>query len=392
MKKKNFTYPDGGPNEVKGELYGHLRLHLDIFSAIQNLEESEIEKIHNNTELAKIIQEIKEKNPIDSKEFFFKKNDYVKNLKQARNKIKLLKIKPLTIIPKIETNIKKICDKIEKIQTQLIDKDKQDIEKLFKEIERDYKKIDPIDKIKLKTIAIKTGHKRASDIDSVVDSLRMDINWIQKDDLLGYKTTEYGRLITKIVDNFMSFMSSNYDFFAEHSFGDLPSSLLYRLGILNGCRKLEKTNVLDMEKEIMKRSKEKLVNILNEFQYAREMKEDLLKKFENNEKFSLSTVIPKNPKDRKNISPKPFEDIKEFREQIDNIIKKNVKKGKNYEQKREVFEKDKVTVGMVMNDSEGIIMFPATSDNEPDTRTGFYGTDSEFLEWCTDYFEFCKKG
>jgi hypothetical protein len=59
---------------------------------------------------------------------------------------------------------------------------------------------------------------------------------------------------------------------------------------------------------------------------------------------------------------------------------------------------EKVHVGILVSESQSLVMFPMTNKNgnvrggrneeEIDMNSGFYSTDSIFHEWCLDYFNY----
>ena len=46
-----------------------------------------------------------------------------------------------------------------------------------------------------------------------------------------------------------------------------------------------------------------------------------------------------------------------------------------------------VPISIIMNESKGCIMF--SNKNKIDSGNAFVGTSPQFLDWCSDYFEYC---
>lgn len=49
---------------------------------------------------------------------------------------------------------------------------------------------------------------------------------------------------------------------------------------------------------------------------------------------------------------------------------------------------EKIQVGLIMNETQAMVMFPTASKREIDTDASFYSKDRIFHEWCLDYFNY----
>ena len=48
-----------------------------------------------------------------------------------------------------------------------------------------------------------------------------------------------------------------------------------------------------------------------------------------------------------------------------------------------------VKIGLVVTDKSAFVVFPKYGEGHPDTDMIIYGTNSEFRNWCLDYFNYC---
>lgn len=184
-----------------------------------------------------------------------------------------------------------------------------------------------------------------------------------------YSLTPRGRIICTHIGSFV-FTANNKAFFNDHSFGNIPSKFLQRIGALQNTKQIKSyVKVMEKWKDIYENSEKYILNIVSEIPYTEDITKLLIEKLEKDIKirtiFSDKTIVPK---ERKKI--------------FETVLKKFVEKG-NINRKMI----NDVSVVLVMNEKEAGLMFP--KDNEVDISKMFYGNDPDFHEWCLDYFDYC---
>ncbi len=194
---------------------------------------------------------------------------------------------------------------------------------------------------------------------------------IVKDAEGDYSITTYGKIVCSQISS-LRFLTGNRKYFKNHDFGDVPKKFLQRIGSLETGKQIKGfVNVLEHWKEIYKNSTEYICNILYEVPYGMDLIDPLVKKLESGVK--LNSILSETsiiPKERKQVFDKLG-------------FKKLIEKGL-LERKM----KSNVSVVVILNEKEGMIMFPNKA-GEVDLSEGFYSDNAEFQEWCHDYFNHC---
>lgn len=220
-----------------------------------------------------------------------------------------------------------------------------------------------------------TVSKIAKKIDATVPEVFRNVSRLAKAGMVikepdgSYMLTPKGNIVCMHIPSFV-FSAKNDKFFSDHSFGNIPPKFLQRIGALQNTKEIKGyVKVMEKWKDIYENSQKYILNIVSEIPYTEDITKPLIDKLENNVKirtiFSDKTIVPKE------------------REKIfDQVLKKFVQSGSiNRKMLKDV------SVVLVMNEKESGIVFP--KDGEPDMSRMFYGNDSDFNEWCLDYFEHC---
>lgn len=218
----------------------------------------------------------------------------------------------------------------------------------------------------------------AKELGATVQEVHRNFERLSNSDLIikdsdgNYSLTTYGKTICSQIPSFV-FVSLHNKYFKTHTFGDIPEKFVHRIGeLIEGKYVKGYTKVIGHWGNICKNADKYIYGIL--FEEPLELIEPIVKKAEKgvhiNSIFSESTIIPEG---RKNIIEKLG-------------VKKLVESG-SIERKM----KNGITTGVILNEKESCIMFPTIS-GEVDIGEMFYSDDTNFHEWCLDYFRYCWYG
>lgn len=180
--------------------------------------------------------------------------------------------------------------------------------------------------------------------------------------------TAYGRTIVTIIPSY-DFLYRNRDFFFDHSLGDLPPKFIQRMGAFQNCEIVHGVMaILQRWKNLYSESQEYIREIMS--QVPLDLIETVTGRVEGGVKFSYifasNSVVPKG---RTQLLQKLG-----WR----NFISKGVV------ERRMLPE---VKVMTIFNEKHGCVLFP-NMKGEPDLNMMFYGEHVEFLEWCSDLFNY----
>jgi predicted transcriptional regulator len=180
--------------------------------------------------------------------------------------------------------------------------------------------------------------------------------------------TAYGRMVILMVPSY-DFLYKNKEFFFDHTIGDLPQKFVERIGALNNCEVVHGVMaILQRWKNLYAESETHIKEIMS--QVPLDLIETVSNKVEQGVKFSYifaaNAVVPKG---RTHLLQKVG-----WR----NFISKGVV------ERRMLPE---VRVMLIFNEKHGCVLFPDMK-SEPDLNTMFYGQDRDFLEWCSDLFNY----
>jgi predicted transcriptional regulator len=216
----------------------------------------------------------------------------------------------------------------------------------------------------------------AKELDATVPEVFRNFERLVKADLIAkepegdYSITMFGKIMCAQVPS-IRFLSNNKKYFKGHDFGDVPVKFLQRIGSLEqGTHVKGVIKVLEKWKEIYETAEDYICNVLFEVPYTVDLIEPLAKKI--NGGVNLRSVLSESaimPKERKQI----FERLG---------FKKLIEEGK-IERKM----KENVSTVVILNEKQGLVMFP-TVGGEPDMSEAFFGEEESFHEWCLDYFNY----
>jgi len=180
--------------------------------------------------------------------------------------------------------------------------------------------------------------------------------------------TAYGRTVVTIIPSY-DFLYRNREFFLDHSLGDLPPKFIQRMGAFRNCEIVHGVMaILQRWKNLYSGSEKYIREIMA--QVPLDLIETVSNRVESGVKFSYifasNAVVPKG---RIQLLQKVG-----WR----NFISKGIV------ERRMVPE---VNVMTIFNEKQGCVLFP-NMKGEPDLNVMFYGEDKEFLEWCSDLFNY----
>ena len=219
--------------------------------------------------------------------------------------------------------------------------------------------------------------KLAEILDATKPEVHRNVNRLTKAGLIekepegNYVLTTYGKSILLQIPSLL-FVSENKEYFKTHTLGNLETKFIQRLGALQDKKQIKGyVKVLEKWKKIHENAEKYIYNILSEVPYSSDIIDVVLSKLEKNVKirsiFSENAAIPE---DRKTL-----------------FMKKGFQK---YVTEGHLERKIKKDIGIVnlVTDKEAAVFF-SNLQGEPDLSIMFTSTNSEFHDWCLDYFEEC---
>ncbi len=216
------------------------------------------------------------------------------------------------------------------------------------------------------------------EVNTSVQDIYRNLNRLVEEGLVRRSTdsmfhlTEYGRIVMKQIPDFM-FMKENKKFFEDHCLvGIIPDKFLQRIGALNNCKTVSSATAVFQSLKKMQSSASKSLKVVISQAWPEEGEIFIDRANHGVKIFALvgqNTIFPKNV--------------------VENIIPKiNTLASKGFMERRMV-EKVRVAA-FIVDDREAAIIFP-NSEDEVDMTTLFVGEDSNFCEWCLDYFDYIWK-
>ena len=180
--------------------------------------------------------------------------------------------------------------------------------------------------------------------------------------------TSYGRTVVDLVSGY-DFLYKNSDFFLDHSLGDMPAKFSQRIGAFSKCDTIHGVMaILQRWKTLYGSSEQFIKEIMS--QVPLDLIETVSRRVEKGVKFSYifasNAVVPKGRT-----------------EMLQKVGWRNFI-GQGTVQRRMVPD---VKVMVIFNEKQGCVIFPDLK-GEPDLNTMFFGESAEFLEWCSDYFDY----
>jgi predicted transcriptional regulator len=180
--------------------------------------------------------------------------------------------------------------------------------------------------------------------------------------------TAYGRTVVSLVPSY-EFLYKNREFFADHSLGDLPLKFVQRLGAFSGCEMVHGVMAILQRWKNLYSESDKFIK-----ETMAQVPLDLIETISSrvNEGVKFSYIFASNavvPKGRTQLLQKVG-----WR----NFINKGLVERRMLPD---------VKIMAIFNEKQGCVMFP-NQKGEPDLNVMFYGETSEFLEWCSDFFDY----
>lgn len=170
----------------------------------------------------------------------------------------------------------------------------------------------------------------------------------------------------------LQYICKNQNLFEGHSVLDLPARFYFGIGVLNDAQIIHgrpKTvrKLIDMYKQ-----SKFIYNILYEVEGTDDVLNILINKLKGSPNFHTKTIFGENSilDPERDSALKVFEPFKR-NGQVSQIIMEIVK------------------IGLVVTDKSAFVVFPKYGESHPDMDMIIYGTNSEFRNWCLDYFNYC---
>ena len=196
---------------------------------------------------------------------------------------------------------------------------------------------------------------------------------IEKDPDGEYTLTTYGKVVLIQIPS-LSFVADNSKFFKTHTLGNLETKFIQRLGSLQDCQYTKGfVKVVEKWNKIHENAKQYVCNILSEVPYSGDIVDIISSQLQNNVQirsiFSKSAIIPEV---RKTVFEK-----KGFQKFVTNgLLERRIQ--------------NDVKIVVLVTDKEAALFFP-NLEGETDLSEMFSSSNTDFREWCSDYFEWCWK-
>ena len=178
-----------------------------------------------------------------------------------------------------------------------------------------------------------------------------------------YEITDIGRMVTSIFSIPIA-IHQNMGFFKSHSFTDLPTKFLSRMGELEDCQLLTSvTRVLEKRKSIIDNSNQYIFESLSE--PIHDTEKTIMEKIKQGVTYRLMLS-----KEYKSYNQEKLE------------TRYNNSQNKSIQQKF----LSNIHFGLIINESEAGIIFPDRY-SELDLRYMVYGNTTCFHDWCIDLYD-----
>lgn len=202
-----------------------------------------------------------------------------------------------------------------------------------------------------------------------------DAGLLKKDSEGSWYLSPYGKIIVEQLP-FFHFLQKYREYFNEHTLDGLPTKFVKRIGDLNSSEFVEGSYVNNEKWKSIASEAQQYLRIISAQVPPEAFKLSVSISKKKGIKASLihgeNTIIPKDFK--KEIMTSSSELSLELR----NLISQGL-----YERKMV----ERVQLMMVLNERKGIVLFPNLK-GKVDTDYAFVSDDSQFHEWCSDYFHF----
>lgn len=222
----------------------------------------------------------------------------------------------------------------------------------------------------------------AESMDKKIPDINNDVNdlikqkFIEKNSQDNLVLTPWGFAICEAFEQFLGNMIKNKNYFLEHDLQKIPAHFRESMGVFDNCSIIsgQASHIMIERKEIeiMDNSKKYIYNLLHDGRYNQEIMNLLINKSEKIKYFKMRTVLDRNG----------FAGQGSTGEEISKLDENLKLNGST----RELRKMSGVTVSIIMNESEALVMFPLINTEKPDITQAFYGKDEKFVEWCHDFF------
>jgi predicted transcriptional regulator len=216
--------------------------------------------------------------------------------------------------------------------------------------------------------------KLASEIDATMQEAHRNILRLVDSGLVSkyeegqFALTPYGKIIVSLIPGY-AFLSSQQEYFLEHSPGDLPTKFIQRLSSFQGCEVVYGVMaIIQRWKNLYYESNSYIKEIMA--QVPLDLIETLGSKVEAGIKFSY--IFPRNP-----IIPRG-------RRKILQKIGWQKLLSRGLVERRMV---ESVNIMTIFNEKHSCVLFPNLK-GEPDLNVMFYGDSHQFHDWCEDFFSY----
>lgn len=214
----------------------------------------------------------------------------------------------------------------------------------------------------------------AKSLDTTIQHVHTNINrlteagLVERDSKGLVELTSYGRSVINQLPTF-HFLTRHKEYFIEHSFGDLPLKFERRIGDLSNSTLVNGVTAVLQGWKLMYLEADEFINTITS-QVLVDYIEPLANKVRSGIK--LRYIMPENV-----VVPKGTMDM----------IKKVSWNALLAEGKAERKMVKKMFISTIVTDKSACVMFPGPR-NEVDMEMMFQSNDTNFREWCADYFEY----
>lgn len=216
--------------------------------------------------------------------------------------------------------------------------------------------------------------KLASEIDATMQEAHRNISRLIDSGLVckyeqgEFALTPYGKIVVSLIPGY-AFLSTQQEYFLEHSLGGLPSKFVQQISSFQGCEVVYGVMaIIQRWKNLYNESDSYIKEIMA--QVPLDLIETLGKKVEAGIKFSY--IFPRNaiiPRGRRRILQK----IGWHKLIAKGLVERRMVKS--------------VGVMTIFNEKNSCVIFPNLK-GEPDLNVMFYGSSHRFHEWCEDFFSY----
>ena len=220
-----------------------------------------------------------------------------------------------------------------------------------------------------------TISKMAKKLDATVPEVHRNFTRLKKSGLIiknnegDFELTTLGKTMIRQIPA-INFVSKNEKYFKNHSLDKLDRRFVHSIGSLSNSEMISGfVKVSEKWKQVYNNAEKYIYNILLEASYSSDLMEIIEKKLNKkitiNSIFSDSTIVTSERKS--------------------SITKINVNKFIENGTLTRKMKKD-MKIALIMNEKTAGICFP-TEEQEGDLSKMIYSSDSEFHNWCYDYFK-----